>query len=167
MEEKMKKLATITTIAVITIALGFAGVFAAEIIGKEMSVTGTQVFSASSLLGADVKNSKGENLGRINDLAVEPDGSVLFALVSRGFSGKLIPVPLSALTIKEKGKIVSLDITSEKLDTAPYFTGDKWPDMTNRKWSEDTHRFYGVQPYWQEKTMIQRESPEQIKKPLY
>jgi hypothetical protein len=140
----MKKISIIISLMILGIFI--SGSFAGEMGGMKM--TSSQIFKATDLIGADVKNLQGESLGSINDLTINSNGNVVFAVLSRGFAGKLIPVPISALKIEEKGKIARLDITAEKLESAPSFTASTWPDMTNRNWTEDTYRYYGVSPAW-------------------
>ena len=91
-----------------------------------------------------------------------------------GLSERLVPVPINALTFKDETTMI-INISKEKLATAPSFEKDKWPDMTNRQWSEDTHRFYGVQPRWEEKGMkkmmedvpMKEEMKEEMKEKMY
>ena len=147
----MRKLATIIVINMIALVLVLTGAFAADMMMSERSAT-TQW--ASNLIGTTVKNLQGETLGKITDLTISKD-RVTFAIISHGgaleIGDKLIPVPMNALSIKDD-KTVSLDISKDKLATAPNFekNSKKWPDFSNRQYAEDTCRFYGVQPYWKE-----------------
>jgi sporulation protein YlmC with PRC-barrel domain len=120
------------------------------------STTGNQIFKASDLIGADVKNMQGQDLGKINDLAVNSRGNVTFAVISHGgalgLGSKLVPVPMSALQIEQNGKIARVDISKDKFDSAPSFTSANWPDMSNQKWMQDTYRYYGVSPAFEGRT---------------
>lgn len=150
----MKK-ATLIILAVMMISfLVSAGAYAEE---KITSSTSATTHRASNLIGAAVINQQGDNLGKISDLVIDSQNDrVTFAIFSEsrmlGLSTKLIPVPINALTIKDE-KTVIINITKDKLAKAPSFEKNNWPDMTNRQWSEDTHRFYGVQPGWGESGM--------------
>jgi sporulation protein YlmC with PRC-barrel domain len=143
----MKKISIIISLMILGIFI--SGSFVAAEMGA-MKMTSSQAFKATDLIGADVRNMQGESLGSIKDLAINSRGNVVFAVISRGLSGKLIPVPASVLKIEENGKIVRLDITAEKLESAPSFTSSTWPDMANRQWAEDTYKYYGVSPTWKE-----------------
>lgn len=156
----MKKV--LTVVLSLTMIVFFAvGAYAAEMGGMKatdpMAATSTQAFKATNLIGADVKNLQGEELGKISDLAINPQGNVVFAVISRGgtlgIGAKMVPIPISALQIEPSGKVARLDITKQKLDSAPSFTSNNWQDMTNRQWTEDTYKYYGVSPYWKEGTM--------------
>lgn len=160
----MKKFSIVIMISLM-IALFALGSYAAE------KMTGTQVFKASDLIGANVKNVQGEDLGKISDLAISSQGQVVFAALSHGgmlgMGSKLIAVPITALKFEESGKIARLDISTEKLATAPNFSKDSWPDMTNTKWTDDTYRFYGVRPHWKESEPMGKERDMMEKKEKY
>lgn len=151
----MMKRNIVFALSLVVLTLFAAGTFAAEMT-QGSSMTGNQVFKASDLIGADVKNMQGESLGKINDLAINPSGNIAFAVISRGgmlgVGNKYIPVPISALQIEQNGKVARLDISKEKLDSAPSFTSNNWPDMSNKKWTEDTYRYYGVSPTFESGT---------------
>jgi len=160
----MRKLTTIIVINMIALGLILTGAFAADMMTKERSAT-TQW--ASNLIGTTVKNLQGDTLGKITDLTIS-DNRVTFAVISHGgvlgIGDKLIPVPINALTIKDE-KTAVLDISKDKLATAPNYEkgGKKWPDFSNRQWTEDTYRFYGVQPFWKEGSMEQMMEKEKSK----
>ena len=143
----MKKISISIMITMMTLALCFS-VYAADSGAMKTTMSETKILKASDLLNnTSVKNAKGENLGKISDLAITR-GNVVFAVISHGFDGKLIPVPISALKIEDDGKTARLDVSSEKLETAPYFTSLNWGELMNSKWTEDTYKFYGVSPSW-------------------
>ena len=50
------------------------------------------------------------------------------------------------------GKIeaILLDISKERLESAPGFDEDHWPAMADRRWATDVHAYYDVQPYWED-----------------
>lgn len=151
----------ITAVLSLTLIVFFAaGAYAADMGGTKatdpMAATGSQVFKASNLIGTDVKNVQGEDLGKISDLAINPQGNVVFAVISHGgtlgVGAKMVPVPFVALRIEPSGKLARLDISKQKLDTAPSFTSSNWQDTMNKQWTEDTYKYYGVSPYWKEGT---------------
>lgn len=145
----MRKLTTIIVINMIALVLVLTGAFAADMMSERSATT----HWASNIIGSTVKNNQGETLGKITDLTLSKD-RVTFAVISHGgilgIGDKLIPIPMNALSIADD-KTVLLDISKEKLATAPNFEKDskKWPDFSNRQWTADTYRFYGVQPSWE------------------
>ena len=138
----------------IALGLVLTSAFAADMMTSERSAT-TQW--ASNLIGTTVKNLQGETLGAITDLTIS-NNIVTFAVISPGgaltIGDKLIPVPMNALKITDN-KNATLDISKEKLATAPNYekNSKKWPDFSNRKYAEDTYRFYGVELYWKANDM--------------
>lgn len=118
---------------------------------------------ASSLIGHEIVNHQGEKLGKITDLVINrADGRIAFAVLSHGDSKNLIAVPISAFAFSE-GK-VALDISRDRLATAPSFDAANWPNISDRKTLENSYRFFGASPYWEERGMkkeMQREMEEE------
>jgi hypothetical protein len=110
----------------------------------DLTSTATQVQRASELIGLNVTTPNNEDtIGEIDDL-------VLDAVSVGGFLGigdKLVAVPWKSFQHRkdEDGNLyVSLDTTKEKLEQAPGFDKDNWPDFANPQWSSDNDRHYGV-----------------------
>jgi hypothetical protein len=153
MECNMKKPATIILILMITLVFYSMNAYAY----KEMKSSESQaVLKATNVIGASVTNPEGEKLGSINDLTMSANGRVRFAILSSGgvlgMGGKLIAVPMKALSFKDDKNAI-LNISKKRLATAPSFDENNWPDMADRQWSEDMFRFYGVTPIWMDKSM--------------
>jgi sporulation protein YlmC with PRC-barrel domain len=119
-----------------------------QVIGEQV-----RTLSASSLIGDSVRNTQGENLGKIEDLMLDLQrGHIAYAVLSfGGFLGvgdKLFAVPWKALTLDTNNKEFILDINKKQLENAPGFDKNNWPEMTS-EWGESIHRHYGVRPYWE------------------
>jgi sporulation protein YlmC with PRC-barrel domain len=115
-----------------------------------------RVLSADTLTGDTVRNSADENLGKIDDIMIDiPSGRVAYAVLSfggvLGMGNKLFAVPWNALQVDEDEKCFILDIDKEKLESAPGFDKDNWPDMADTSWGEGIYRYYGATPYWEER----------------
>jgi len=158
----MRKVSTILSINIIALALVFTGAFAGDMMSNERSST-TQW--ASNLIGTTVKNLQGDTLGNITDLTIRNE-RVTFAVISHGgvmgVGDKLKLVPIKALTITDN-KNATIDISKDKFATAPNFEKSS-ADFANRQWTEDTYKFYGVQPRWKEgktENMMERESMQE------
>lgn len=116
--------------------------------------TNRNLMSSSSLDGEDVKNREGEDLGNIKDLVIDCDsGKVVYAVLSYGgvlgMGDKLFAVPMSALQLDTDNECFILDTKKEELNDAPGFDKSSWPDMADRRWETDIHRYYRTQPYWE------------------
>lgn len=112
------------------------------------------VLSANTLIGDNVVNTTGENLGEIKELMIDPQtGHVAYAVLSfGGFLGlgdKLFAIPFKSLTLRPDHEDFVLDVTKERLENAPGFDKDDWPTTTDRAWGTEIHSYYGVSPYWQ------------------
>lgn len=109
---------------------------------------------ASSMIGTDVVNPKGENLGDVKEVVIDPQtGKVAYAVVSfGGFLGmgkKLFAIPFSAFKYDLKENEYVLDISKERLEAAPGFDEDHWPSMAEEKWNRDVYKYYERSPYWE------------------
>lgn len=99
----------------------------------------------SSILGANVFNRQGENVGDVKDVVLDNNGAVAYVIVSTGgFLGvgdRLHAVPWSALDSREK-KDFFIDIDKESLQKAPSFTSRDWPNFADEQWLSNNRRFY-------------------------
>jgi sporulation protein YlmC with PRC-barrel domain len=114
-----------------------------------------RVLSASTLKGDSVRNSAGEDLGKIDQIMIDiPTGQVAYAVLSfggvLGIGDKLFAVPWSSLTVDEDEQCFILDVDKQTLETAPGFDKDNWPDMADAAWGESIYTHYGATPYWED-----------------
>lgn len=109
------------------------------------------VHKASELMGADVKNPQGEDLGEINDLVINPEtGEVEYAVLSfGGFLGmgdKLFALPWGVLEpvhqTDGEQKYLLLAVDKERLKSSPGFPKDNWPDMSSPEWAGTVSDYY-------------------------
>jgi sporulation protein YlmC with PRC-barrel domain len=117
---------------------------------RDPSSPAPRLLSATSLMSDDVYNQKEEKLGDIKDLMLDThSGTVSYAVLSfGGFLGmgeKLFAVPWSALTLDTSNKRFVLNVASERLENAPGFDKDNWPDMADPTWAQSIHTYYGTQ----------------------
>jgi len=98
-----------------------------------------------------VRNSAGEDLGKIEDLVIDPrTGGIEYAILSfggvLGMGNKLFPIPWSSLNMSSSRGYLLLDIDKETLKRAPGFDRDSWPDMADAAWRRRIHDHYGTVP---------------------
>lgn len=115
---------------------------------KDDKGPGPRLMGADTLLGNDVYNLQGEDLGDIKEIMLDMNtGEVSYAVLSfGGFLGlgdKLFAVPWSALKLDTVNKRFTLDVDKEKLESAPGFDKDDWPDMADTTWQNTVNSFYG------------------------
>jgi sporulation protein YlmC with PRC-barrel domain len=109
------------------------------------------VLSATTLIGDKVTNTNGENLGDIKDIMIDLEsGCARYAVIDfggfLGIADKYFAVPWRALNVDQKNECIVFDIEKERLENAPGFDKDNWPDMANDEWAKEVHAFYGVEP---------------------
>jgi sporulation protein YlmC with PRC-barrel domain len=117
-----------------------------EVVRSTTVVTLAPVYKGSDFIGRKVINPQNENLGKIEDLAIDPhSGRIAYAVLSfggfLGINDKLFAIPWSSLSHTADGKCV-LDVDKERLKNAPGFDKSKWPDMANPEWSRSVQDFY-------------------------
>jgi len=112
---------------------------------------GPYLMGADTLVGNDVFNKDSEDLGDIKEIMLDMrSGRVSYAVLSfGGFLGmgeKLFAVPWEALNLDTENKRFVLDVTKERLETAPGFDKAHWPDMADATWEQGIHAYYGTKP---------------------
>lgn len=108
-----------------------------------------KTFRASKLMGMSVRNAEGEKLGTIEDLVMHlENGKVAYAALGvggvLGIGEKLFAIPYSQLKFNH-GKdemFFVLNMSKEKLKTAPGFDKSNWPDVADPKWAEEIDTYY-------------------------
>lgn len=121
--------------------------------GSEQTGTGPgpALMGADTLIGDNVVNAYDENLGDIKDIMLDMQtGQVAYAVLAfGGFLGmgeKLFAVPWQALHLDTDNKRFVLNIDKDRLQHAPGFDRDAWPDMADAAWASQVHGFYGTDP---------------------
>jgi sporulation protein YlmC with PRC-barrel domain len=113
-----------------------------------------RLLSSSSLSGTNVRNLQGENIGDIKDLMIDwKNGKVVYAVLSfGGFLGlgdKLFAIPLESFTFESpnNNEYAVLDVNKEKLENAPGFDKDVWPQNADYTFIDSVYSHYGYEPY--------------------
>ncbi len=106
--------------------------------------------SASTLIGDPVRNTKGEDLGKIEDFMVDLDtGCIVYAVLSfggfLGFADKFFAIPWVSLRVDREAECFRLDIDQETLEKAPGFDKDHWPEPQDFGIVTTVYKFYGVE----------------------
>jgi sporulation protein YlmC with PRC-barrel domain len=116
----------------------------AEFGTRPVTSTLTKANKASNIIGMDVRNQQNEKLGDIKDLVLDlHTGRIAYAVLSvGGFLGigdKYIAVPPSEFTTAPDGKSLILNADKARIEGAPGFAKNDWPDMNSWK---STHSSY-------------------------
>ncbi len=112
---------------------------------------GPELMGADTLNGNDVYNQKDEDLGDIKEIMLNMrTGKISYAVLSYGgflsLGEKLFAVPWEALRLDTENKRFVLNVDKDRLEGAPGFDKDHWPDMADMAWAEGVNSFYGIKP---------------------
>jgi hypothetical protein len=113
-------------------------------------------FESRDLVGAFVRDSQCNIVGLVNELLIDSSGHTI-AIINHGDydkygeGGRYTLVPLEALQIAEASPsdlekvIVSLNMTEDQLEAAPFFDPTRTDD---RQYAGQVYTHFGLQPYW-------------------
>lgn len=106
-----------------------------------------QIVDANKVIGVDVQNTQGENLGSIETLMLDKfTGKVVYVVLSHGgFLGmgdKLFALPWSIFTYDPTDDCYTIPVDKEKLKNSPGFDKDHWPDMSDAGWRSTINKYY-------------------------
>ena len=105
---------------------------------------------SKKLVGADVVNAKGGKVGTIDDVVIDlQTGKVVYAALGvggvLGIGDKLFAVPYDELrTTHDANNNISfvLDVSKERLENAPGFDKNHWPDFASPQWKSQIETYY-------------------------
>jgi sporulation protein YlmC with PRC-barrel domain len=104
-------------------------------------------FRVDNIIGSGVINLEGKRIGTINDLVIDIDtGNIKYATLEfggfMGFGDKLFAVPWQSLTAVPAEGIFIIDQSEKKLEKAPGFDKNNWPDINDKSWGAGIYEFY-------------------------
>lgn len=103
---------------------------------------------ARQVIGKDVRNQQGENLGKVDDLIIDMNGErVYYALVSfggiMGVGDKKFVFPVGSF--QSAGNDLVLNVDKDALKKAPGFDSQRRPGMSSNNFYRDVDRFYKIE----------------------
>jgi sporulation protein YlmC with PRC-barrel domain len=122
--------------------------------GQRVGTETPRTLSATTMIGDKVVNGYGEDLGKIEELMIDLENArVGYAVLSfgglLGIGDKLFAIPLEALRLDAENHRFILDIDRERLEHAPGFDKDHWPEADDLGYRREVFAFYGHDPYWE------------------
>jgi hypothetical protein len=101
-----------------------------------------------SLVNRLVRNSAGEDLGRVDDIVLDPEtGRIRYIILSlSGLTGpedQLFAVPWSSFNFSQSRDYLVLNVDKFRLAHAPGFPREHWPDMAAPVWKRQIEDYYG------------------------
>jgi sporulation protein YlmC with PRC-barrel domain len=116
-------------------------------------MTRPHIFTTSRIIDRRVTNPESENLGKIEELVVDLEsGRIVYAVLSFGglwgLGEKLFAIPWEAFRLIPGEAAIETfvleGITREKLENAPWFDRDSWPNMSDPEWVNEIRNFYAT-----------------------
>lgn len=110
---------------------------------------GPRLMGADTLIGDHIHNLKNEHLGTVKEIMLDMQtGRVSYVVMASGgvltIGEKLFAVPWEALALDTANHRMTLNIDKERIENAPGFDKDNWPDMANQAWASEVHNYYGT-----------------------
>jgi len=118
---------------------------------QEAQGPGPAVVGAEILQGQTVENLAGEPLGRVERVIVDLACGRLAYLVlelTAFEGGALCAVPWPAIRVDPKDSRLRIALSPDDFHQAPTFAPEHWPSMTDERWVQEVHGFFGSRPYW-------------------
>jgi sporulation protein YlmC with PRC-barrel domain len=113
---------------------------------------GPRLMGAHTLVGNGVYNRQEADLGDIKEIMLDMrTGRASYAVLAFGglfgMGEKLFAVPWAALILDTENKRFMLNVAQDRLESAPGFDKDNWPNMSDPTWATGLHAYYGTTPY--------------------
>jgi len=107
---------------------------------------GQNLRRASELIGKDVNDRNGKDIGEIADIVVNMgNGRIHYAVLefdrSWNLNDKLLAVPMRAFTYPGGRNDLIMDFDKSRVDTKRVFDKSRWPDLNDPKYVEDVDRY--------------------------
>ncbi|HEY0877457.1 MAG TPA: PRC-barrel domain-containing protein [Zeimonas sp.] len=105
---------------------------------------------ASKIIGTNVENANGENIGEIKDMMVDVQNErVRYVVLSHGgvlgIGDKLFAYPMSMVESQGRnGDKLVMNVDKERLEKAPGFDKNKWPSFADSKYTGEVDKYYGA-----------------------
>jgi len=109
---------------------------------------GPELMGASTLIGNHVHNLAGQHIGEIREIMLDTGtGGVGYVVMSFGgfmtLGEKLFALPGGSLQLDTAFKRLTLDVDLPRLERAPGFDKNHWPDKANPGWTCDIRSWSG------------------------
>lgn len=113
---------------------------------------GPELMGADTLVGNDVYNAEGEDIGDIKEIMLDMrNGRVGYAVLSfkpfLSMGEKLFAVPWNAMKLDTEHKRFTLDVDKDRLKEAPGFDKSHWPNMSDQSWQQEINTYYRTHAY--------------------
>lgn len=105
------------------------------------------VVKSSEIIGVKVINLAKESLGKIEEIVLNKlSGQAHYVVLSFGgmlWAGdKYFAFPWKSISYSPEDEAFILQVSKEKLEKAPGFDKDHWPDMAEAAWGKEIDMYY-------------------------
>jgi sporulation protein YlmC with PRC-barrel domain len=98
---------------------------------------------ATFVFGAPVKSSDGQVIGEVKDVVLGPDGEARYVVISNtGSADKFYAVPFRIVRTKPDTKEFVIEVSKDRLSSAPAFDKSTWPDWNDEKYRSTVDVYY-------------------------
>jgi sporulation protein YlmC with PRC-barrel domain len=116
---------------------------------KLKPLSNQKLIRATELIGKDVDDRVGKDMGEIDDMVVNMNtGRIHYAVLefdqSWNLNDKLISLPLRAFTYVADNQDLMLNLDKESIDTKRAYQKDSWPDINDNNYRVETDRYLGT-----------------------
>lgn len=107
-------------------------------------------YYASDCIGISVENTNSEDLGKIEDMVVSPEGNVDFLILSFGgifgtsLNSKLLAIPYKRFDWNDQKQCLVLNMSKDAMERAPSFDKDELPELGGSYYSDATRYHQSV-----------------------
>ncbi|MCI0364645.1 MAG: PRC-barrel domain-containing protein [Phycisphaerales bacterium] len=118
------------------------------------------LMKGSDMIGMSVQNPAGDRLGSIDDLAIQSNnGHCRYVILAHGgalgVGAKHYAVPFKVCKFSPGAEACLLDVTPQRLESAPVFDPSGWNTIGDERWGSTVYTFYNIKPdFTVEKTTV-------------
>jgi hypothetical protein len=107
----------------------------------------SRFLSASTLVGAEVRNPQDESLGDLKDVMIDSaSGKIAYGILTfggvLGIGTKMFAIPWDAFRVDPERERLVLDVSRERLKDAPGFDSNHWPNFADPEYANQIGRHY-------------------------
>lgn len=105
------------------------------------------IVKSSEVIGVSVKNNAQKDIGKIEEIVLDKlAGQARYVVLSfgglLGLRDKYFALPWKSISYSPKEKAFILNVSKEKLENAPGFDKNHWPNMAEVSWSQSIDVYY-------------------------
>lgn len=117
---------------------------------QKQQAAAQKIVKASKIIGHDVVDSSGNELGEVDDLVVDPSrGKVAYLVVEVDddlWEHEFVVVPAGVVQMNDDKCVIN--VAKAQFESMPTFSENNHPNWNDRDWNRRAHARFNVPPYW-------------------